>query len=78
MNVHDNTVSSLINEGGGGRIGLVDTVGTDVFLPVANNRFQRNSYTLGTNATYFTWMGQNLNESGWRAYGLDTTGSFQR
>jgi hypothetical protein len=78
MNVHDNTVTSLINEGGGGRIGLVDTVGTDVFLPAANNRFQRNSYTLGTNATYFTWMGQNLNESEWRAYGLDTTGTFQR
>ena len=51
MNVHDNTVTSLINEGGGGRTGLVDTVGTDVFLPAANNRFQRNSYTLGTNAS---------------------------
>jgi hypothetical protein len=78
MNVHDNIVTSLINEGGGGRTGVVDTVGTDVFQPAANNRFQRNSYTLGTNATYFTWMGQNLTESEWRAYGLDTTGSFQR
>ena len=68
MNVHDNTVTSLINEGGGGRSGLVDTVGTDAFLPAANNRFQRNSYTLGTNAWYFMWMGQDLNESEWRAY----------
>ena len=78
MNVHDNTVTSLINEGGGGRTGLVDTVGTDVFLPAANNRFQRNSYTLGTNDRSFTWMGQDVSESEWRAYGQDTTGSFQR
>ena len=78
LNVHDNNVTSLINEGGGGRTGLIDTAGTDAFLPAANNRFQRNSYTLGTNASYFTWMGQNLNESEWRAYGMDTTGSFQR
>ncbi len=78
LNVHDNNVTSLINEGGGGRSGLIDTAGTDAFLPAANNRFQRNSYTLGTNASYFTWMGQNLNESEWRAYGMDTTGSFQR
>jgi parallel beta-helix repeat protein len=78
LNVHDNNVSSLINEGGGGRSGMIDTAGTEAFLPAANNRFQRNSYVLGTNASYFMWMGENLNESQWRTYGQDTTGSFQR
>jgi parallel beta-helix repeat protein len=78
LNVHDNNVTSLINDDGGGRSGLIDTAGTDAFLPAANDRFQRNSYTLGTNASYFMWMGQYLNESEWRAYGMDTTGSVQR
>jgi len=76
--VHDNHVTSRINEGGGGRSGAVDTANNDVYLSSANNRFQRNTYELGTNANYFIWAGQDINESQWRGYGFDTTGSFQR
>jgi hypothetical protein len=78
LNVHDNNVTTHVNEGGGGRSGVVDTAGTDAYVSSANNRFQRNSYLLGTNASYFLWMGQDVNESAWRGYGQDTTGSFQR
>jgi parallel beta-helix repeat protein len=74
--VHDNHVTSRIPDGGSGRTGLVDSANNDVYL--LNNRFQGNSYVLGTSATYFIWAGQNINESQWRAYGQDTTGSFQR
>lgn len=78
LNVRDNVITSRIAEGGGGRTGLVDTVGNRVFQPAANNRFQRNTYTLGSQPAYFIWMGQNLNETQWRAYGHDTGGSFAR
>jgi parallel beta-helix repeat protein len=76
--VHDNNVTSRINEGGGGRTGAVDTANNDVYLSSANNRFQRNTYVLGTNANYFIWAGQDVNESQWRSLGFDSTGSFQR
>jgi hypothetical protein len=78
LNVHDNNVTSRINDQGGGRTGVVDTVNDDAYLPSSNNRFQRNSYILGASPAYFMWAGQNLNESEWRAAGQDTTGSFQR
>jgi hypothetical protein len=56
----------------------VDTANNDVYLSSANNRFQRNTYVLGTNANYFIWAGQDVNESQWRSLGFDSTGSFQR
>lgn len=78
LHVHDNTVQSRITESGGGRTGVVDTANNDAYLSGANNRFLKNSYILGSGAAYFTFMGQNLNESQWRGYGFDTAGTFQR
>jgi hypothetical protein len=76
--VHDNFVTSRINESGGGRSGALDTVNHDAYLTGANNRFLRNNYVLGANSSYFVWMGQDLSESQWRGYGFDTAGTFQR
>jgi parallel beta-helix repeat protein len=78
LQVHDNNVTSRITDGGGGRTGLVDTVNSDVYLAGSNNRFQRNVYTLGSTLKYFLWMGADRDETEWRAYGQDTTGTFQR
>jgi Right handed beta helix region len=79
LNVHGNNVTSRINEAGGGRSGILDTIGTQAAcLPAANNRFQGNTYTLGSNANYFIWMGVDRNEGGWQAYGQDTSGRFSR
>ena len=78
LNVHNNNVTSRITAAGGGRSGVLDTAGTDAYQGWANNRFQGNVYLLGPNASYFTFAAQELNESQWRGYGFDTTGSFQR
>jgi hypothetical protein len=78
LNVHNNNVTSRITAQGGGRTGVLDTAGSDAYQAWANNRFQGNAYILGPNASYFIFAEQNLNESQWRGYGFDTTGSFQR
>jgi parallel beta-helix repeat protein len=78
LNVHDNLVTSRISDGGGGRTGVVDTAGTEAYSPTANNRFQGNSYTLGTSQMYFLWMGADRTEFDLRGYGQDTTGTFAR
>jgi parallel beta-helix repeat protein len=78
LNVHDNTVISGIIAAGGGRTGVADSAGTAAFSSTANNRFQRNSYVLGTTLRYFIWMGNELSEHEWQSFGQDTTGTFQR
>ena len=76
--VHDNSVTSIVNQPGGGRSGMLDTVNHDAYLSGSNNRFLKNHYILGTNQFYFMWMGQDINESQWRGFGFDTAGTFQR
>jgi len=78
LNVHDNSVTSRVNQDGAGRTGVIDTAGNDAYSAGANNRFLRNNYVLGTNTWYFTFANQNHTESTWRGIGFDTTGSFQR
>jgi hypothetical protein len=75
--VHDNAIYQQAPQpGGAGRTGVIDKDGTGAFS--ANNRFVRNSYWLGTNLYYFMWMNVDINESTWRNYGQDTSGSFTR
>jgi parallel beta-helix repeat protein len=71
--VHDNTVTMQ-----SGRTGLVQNMGDNTFFTSKNNRFAHNTYNLGPNAAYFAWMNQNLNETQWKSYGQDTTGTFNR
>lgn len=78
LNVHDNTITTRVTTPGTGRTGVHDTSGTAAFSQTANNRYQQNRYYLGTNSKYFFWMAGERNETEWRSYGQDTTGSFQR
>jgi hypothetical protein len=75
--VHDNTVRQTgFNLSGAGRTGVEDATGTGAFT--SNNRFVNNTYYLGSMAQYFFWMHTNIDESAWRGYGEDVTGTFVR
>ncbi len=41
--VHDNIVTSRVEDAGGGRSGIIDTKGTNAFSAGANNRFRQNT-----------------------------------
>ncbi len=71
--VHDNVVGMTT-----GRTGLAQKVQDKSYFSRRNNRFSNNIYYLGARETYFTWDDRDLTESQWRAYGLDSTGSFSR
>lgn len=71
--VHDNVIT--MNRGS---TGLVQDIGDNSYFTSRNNRFTNNTYHLGTNASPFAWMNQWLNESQWRSYGQDVTGTFNR
>jgi hypothetical protein len=77
LSVTDNDVTQTeAVPGGGGRTGIVDKDGTTGFF--SNNRFVNNTYRLGTNAYYFTWMNSDINENTWRGYNQDVSGTFIR
>ena len=78
LNVHDNTITSRVTDDGAGRTGLVDMKGTGAFQPAANNRFQQNTYSLGSRPLYFLWMGREVDEAEWRRFQQDTNGTFLR
>jgi parallel beta-helix repeat protein len=71
--VHDNTVSMTQ-----GWTGLVEDVGDPSYFTSRNNRFERNRYSLGLDAVYFTWMNGDRSESEWKSYRQDVTGTFAR
>jgi parallel beta-helix repeat protein len=71
--VHDNLVTMTQ-----GKSGLAQTVGDDSYYTSRNNRWAHNTYKLGSNSAYFTWIGRGMSESEWQRYGQDTDGSFQR
>lgn len=73
VHVHDNQVQMS-----DGRTGLAENFGDSAIFESKNNRFERNDYTLGSNADYFTWNGESMNESEWMAAGQDTNGTFER
>lgn len=69
--VHDNIVRMSR-----GRSGVGDGTGTGAYT--RNNRFDRNSYTLGGTAKYFAWIGGTLSDADWRNAGQDKAGTFNR
>ena len=71
VDVHDNAIR--MTEGWTGAVQDIDSP-----IYTAHNRFHGNSYTLGPNARYFTWMDLVLDESKWRSYGQDEDGTFAR
>jgi parallel beta-helix repeat protein len=71
--VHDNTVRFSQ-----GFSGLGQDVGDTSYFTSRNNRFERNTYYLGSYSYPFAWMDGARNDSQWRSYGNDVTGSFTR
>jgi hypothetical protein len=71
--VHHNNVTL---SGGGGNGGVEDVNDTAIFTS-RNNRFDYNTYTLGTNTSSFEWMDRDGNKSVWQGFGLDMHGVFQ-
>jgi parallel beta-helix repeat protein len=71
--VHDNRVRMHV-----GHTGLVTDTGDLSIFTTRNNHFDRNTYHLGHNARYFTWLNRTRTEAQWRSDGQDTTGGFVR
>ena len=70
---HDNTVRMQVGE-----TGVVQDIGDISVFTGRNNHFDRNTYTIGSNARYFVWMNGDRTENEWRGYGQDVTGTFTR
>jgi hypothetical protein len=77
--VRDNSITMR-----SGHTGLVQNVGDTSYYARKGIRFIGNRYSLGCNATYFTWRDPtgrdayaNLNHAQWVAAGNDTTGHFK-
>lgn len=64
--VHDNVVTMQ-----NGLTGLGQDIGDDAYFTRKNNRFERNTYNLGSNTHHFTWMNEKLTKPEWHAYGHD-------
>jgi hypothetical protein len=79
--MHDNTIKSVTPlSAGSGRSGLAQLSswsGANSYTSL-NNRFEHNTYYLGTYATYFLWNFAELNETQWKGYKQDLTGTFVR
>ncbi len=71
--VHDNVVT--MSEG---KSGLAQSIGDESYFSSRNNRWVRNTYTLGRNAKYFAWAGATMSETEWRRSGQDVEGTFRR
>lgn len=79
LRVHDNRITQGVGPAGslGVAAGAVQDVGDPAIFTSRNNRFQNNSYTLGTTARPFAWQNAARTAREWRDYGLDMTGSFE-
>ncbi len=69
--VHNNTVRVKT----GGVSGVASGTGTATYTS-RNNRYQSNSYDLGSDAKPYTWMGGKRTKSEWQNYGNDVSGTF--
>ncbi len=74
LDVHDNTVIQAVGVSGVARDRSVD----DSVFTSQNNRFDSNVYHLGRDPNYFRWMRRDISESGWKGYGNDVNGEFNR
>ncbi|NIA25561.1 MAG: hypothetical protein GWP04_08310 [Gammaproteobacteria bacterium] len=70
--VHDNVI--VMNAG---QTGVVTTTSDPVFGAEWNNRFDRNTYTLGSGDSYYRWGGATITVSQWRAYGQDPNSTWK-
>ena len=78
--VRDNSITMRV-----GHTGLVQNVGDTSYYTNRGIRFSGNKYSLGCNATYFTWRDPtglyayaDLSQAQWVAAGNDTTGHFSK
>lgn len=70
LNVHDNTVNSVLDLGpGSGNSGVLNVGLLNPYSLTANNRFARNTYSLGPHASYFYWTGISGTLAEWLAAG---------
>lgn len=76
--VHDNQVDSRGLAQGSGASGIVQNAGTLEPFTVWNNRYDRNTYRLGTAARYFIWNNGHRTDAEWLAYGHDLNGTIIR
>jgi parallel beta-helix repeat protein len=72
VSVHDNSVLSPTQQAGG----LWNETSDTSYWTSKNNSFAHNHYQAPSGASCFAWNGGNLNWSGWRSAGQDSTGSF--
>ena len=57
--------------------GLSQDVGNKSYFTSKDNRFVRNSYTLGSaTGAWFTWNDRDITAAQWRAAGQDVDGTF--
>jgi parallel beta-helix repeat protein len=64
--VHDNVIAMNT-----GQTGVVTNAGNVVFSPEWNNRFDYNTYTLGSGSAYYRWADGEITVEQWKATGQD-------
>jgi parallel beta-helix repeat protein len=69
--VHDNSVTLAQ-----GYSGLAQDIGDTSYFTSRNNRFDRNTYYIGTDVYGFAWMDGAITAGQWRGYGNDLSGMF--
>jgi len=70
--VHDNVISMNV-----GHSGIVSNTGNGEVYSSWGNRFDKNTYTLGGNAKYYQWGGNELSASQWKQAGQDPNGTWK-
>jgi parallel beta-helix repeat protein len=69
--VHDNTIVMNV-----GQTGIVRNTTDPVFSSEWNNRFDYNTYTIGTGAEYYAWDPWYMTTAQWKAFGQDPNGRW--
>ena len=70
--VHNNTIIMTV-----GHNGIVDHSGGTAAWDSWGNRFQDNTYQLGSNPKYYVWKGDQRTTQEWQAFEQDTNGTWQ-
>jgi len=73
LSVHDNVVRMRK-----GRVGIVTNTGSDAIFTSWNNRWENNTYYIGSLAAPFAWRNQNYTVRQWQAVPQDASGTFRR
>ena len=75
--VHDNDITMQDGVTGIVTRGAKRVFDSDTYTSMGN-RFQANTYRLGSKPQYFQWRNRRRTASQWRAYGQDSVGRFNR